>query len=98
MKRWPPVSLFLLLCLPLLAQSQAPTTEDPAQAELRALRDGVVAAIRKGDIEAELQFLHPNVVVTWQNAEVIRGREGVRTYLNRMRNGPEKMVDSYRAD
>jgi len=98
MKRWLAVSLFLLLCLPLLAQSQAPTTEDPAHNELRAVRDGVLAAIRKGDIEAELQFLHPNVVVTWQNAEVSRGREGVRAYLNRMLNGPNKVVDRYSAD
>jgi ketosteroid isomerase-like protein len=98
MKRWLPVSLFLLLCLPLLAQSQAPTAEDPAHTELRAVRDGLLAAIKKGDIEAELQYLHPNVVVTWQNAEVSRGREGVRAYLNRILNGPEKVVDSYSAD
>lgn len=62
------------------------------------MRDGVLAAIKKGDIEAELAFLHPNVVVTWQNAEVSRGRDGVRAYLNRILNGPDKLVSSYSAD
>lgn len=58
----------------------------------------MLAAIKKGDIEAQIQFLHPNVVVTWQNAEVSRGRDGVRAYLNRMLNGPDKVVSSYNAD
>jgi ketosteroid isomerase-like protein len=112
MKKRLPVSLFLL-CLPLCSLSQAPTpevpiasltataapaAEDPAHNELRAVRDGVLAAIKKGDIEAELAFLHPNVVVTWQNAEVSRGREGVRAYLDRMLEGPGKIVESYSVD
>lgn len=37
-------------------------------------------------------------MVTWQTAEVSRGREGVRTYLNRMLNGPDKVVDTYSVD
>lgn len=55
-------------------------------------------AIKKGDIERELSYLHPNVVVTWQNAEVSRGRDGVRAYLNRMLNGPSKVVSDYGLD
>ena len=62
------------------------------------MRDGLLDAIKKGDIERELSYLHPNVVVTWQNAEVSRGRDGVRAYLNRMLNGPSKIVSDYKLD
>jgi len=87
----------LLLCATALpALSQTPSKEDEAvHNQLRALRDGMVEAINKGDIERQLTYLHPNVVVTWQNAEVSRGRDGVRTYLNRMLSGPNKAVAGY---
>lgn len=55
-------------------------------------------AMNKGDIERELTYLHPNVVVTWHNAEVSRGRDGVRAYLNRILSGPNRVVASYSAD
>lgn len=72
--------------------------EDPAHNELRAVRDGLLAGMNSGDIEAQLPFLHPNVVVTWHNAEVSRGRDGVRKYLDRMLNGPAKVVEKFGAD
>src|SRR6187431_621163 len=72
--------------------------EDPAHNELRALRDGLLAGMNKGDIEAQLTYLHPNVVVTWHNAEVSRGREGVRKYLDRMLKGSSKIVEEFGAD
>jgi ketosteroid isomerase-like protein len=96
MKKW--ITVLALLLAPLPALSQDAATEDPAHNELRALRDGLLAAIKKGDIEQELTYLHPNVVVTWQNAEVSRGREGVRAYLDRMLNGPSKIVNDYKLD
>lgn len=71
--------------------------EDPAHNELRAVRDGLLAGMNSGDIEAQLAFLHPNVVVTWHNAEVSRGREGVRKYLDRMLKGPPKVVEKFGA-
>ena len=55
-------------------------------------------AIKKQDIEKELTFVHPNVVVTWHNAEVSRGRDGVRAYLARMLTGPNKVLAAYTAD
>ena len=54
--------------------------------------------MNKGDIASELAYFHPNVVVTWHNAEISRGRDGVRAYLNRMLSGPNKVVASYKAD
>lgn len=66
--------------------------------EIRAMRDGLMEAVNKGDIEHELTFLTTNVVVTWHNAEVSRGREGVRDYYNRMMNGPNKVVADFHAE
>ena len=65
---------------------------------LRALRDGLLDAINKNDIDRQLTFLHTNVVVTWHNAEVSRGREGVRAYYDRLTKGPEKMVEGFSAE
>jgi ketosteroid isomerase-like protein len=92
------LTLLLLLSISLPALSQQSTTEDPAHAELRELRAGMQDAIKKGDIERQLSYLHPNVVVTWQNAQVSRGRDGVRNYLNRMLHGPNKIVADFSAD
>jgi ketosteroid isomerase-like protein len=76
------------------ADSKADATHDA----LRTLRDGLLDAVNKGDIDRELTFLTTNVVVTWHNAEVSRGREGVRDYYNRMMNGPNKIVAGFHAE
>ena len=88
-------ALALLLAVALPAQSQAPSKDEAVHNELRALRDGLLAAINKRDLDTQLGYLHPNVVVTWQNAEVSRGRDGVRRYLDGLLRGPAKVVDDY---
>lgn len=91
--------LLALLCLTAapLSAVEPITPENPAHGELRAVRDGLLAAMNKGDIEAQLTYLHPNVVVTWHNAQVSRGREGVRQYLEKTMRGPSKIVEKYNA-
>lgn len=77
----------LLLCLGLisgLAGQSVNAAEDPAHNELRALRSEVIDAITKGDIDAVVSHVHPNVVVTWQNSEVCRGAAGLRAFFERM--------------
>jgi ketosteroid isomerase-like protein len=76
----------------------ATAAEDPAHNELRAVRDGLLAGVNNGDIEAQIAVLHTNVVVTWHNAEVSRGHDGVRQYLNRMLHGPSKAVEKFGAE
>ncbi len=71
------------LLLGFLAPSLS-AAEDLAHNELRALRTQVIEAITKGDNEAVMQHVHPNVVVTWQNAEVCRGVQGLRDFFNKM--------------
>ena len=97
MKRRKRLGLIFALILAGLPPS-LPGAEAPGEAthnELRALRDGLLAAINQGDLERELTYLHPNAVITWHNAEVSRGREGVRAYYNRLMHGPDKLVDRF---
>lgn len=57
--------------------------EDPAHAELRTLRTEIIDAIVKGDIDTVINHVHPDCVVTWQNSEVCRGRQGVKDFFNK---------------
>src|SRR5438445_5189369 len=90
------MALALFIPVTLLAQTNQTTAkEDPAHQELRQLRDGLLTAMNKGDFEGTLAFLHTNVVITWHNAEVSRGHEGVRAYYNKVMTGPNKIVESF---
>ncbi|RYD18559.1 MAG: DUF4440 domain-containing protein [Verrucomicrobiaceae bacterium] len=62
----------------------APAAEDPAHEELRALRTRIIDSITKGDIDSVLTHVHPDVVITWQNSEVCRGRQGLKDFFDRM--------------
>jgi uncharacterized protein (TIGR02246 family) len=66
---------------------------DPTMLEIKAMRDGLVDAFNKGDMEKVLTYVHPDVTVTWANAEVSHGHKGVREYHDKMMKGPEKRVD-----
>jgi ketosteroid isomerase-like protein len=89
--------MFLFLAARPVPSQTPPPKDEAVHYELRALRDGLIDAMNKGDIDRELSYMHPNVVVTWHNAEVSRGRDGVRSYLTRMLSGPNKVVSSYSA-
>jgi ketosteroid isomerase-like protein len=79
-----PLTSLLLLALSWLTLVTAHAAEDPVHAELRVLRGEIIEAITRGDIEAVMKNVHPNVVITWQNSEVCRGHQGVRDFFNRM--------------
>ena len=88
-------ALIALLTLTLFALTPLPAQDaKPEPAELHALRDGLLAAINRADLDQQLTYLHPNVVITYQNAEVARGREGVKAFLQKMTTGPERLVES----
>jgi uncharacterized protein (TIGR02246 family) len=92
-------ALMYLSLAALPVSSQAPSAKDEAvHNELRALRDGLVDAMNKGDIERQLTYLHPNIVVTALNGEVSRGRDGVRAYFLKMTTGPNRVVESFRCE
>lgn len=97
MKRW--MALFpagvLLAAVSLAADdTKVETKEDPVHNELRALRDGVLDAFNKRDIDRLLTYVHKDAVVTWQNGEVSRGHEGIRDYYRKMMTGDHRVVES----
>ena len=96
MKKIQILSTLAMICLTVVvarADSQVEATHNA----LRAMRDGLMDAVNKGDIDRELTYLTTNVVVTWHDATVSRGRDGVRDYYNRMMNGPNKVVADFHA-
>lgn len=89
------IGLALVLFVPCSSHGQVVPPENPAHQELRQMRDGLMTAMNKGDVEGTLKYLETNVVITWQNAEVSRGHDGVRAYYNRVMTGPNKIVQSF---
>lgn len=90
----------IAICIPAVhaAEQDPPEAEVPAHEELRALRDRLVDAVEKRDVDSMLDSMHEDVVVTWLNGEQSRGRNAVRDYYNRMMEGDEKIVDSFSLD
>jgi ketosteroid isomerase-like protein len=72
-------------------QAAGVTTADPMQA-INRLRQELIDSFNKGEVDRLLSHLDPDVVVTWQNAEVCRGPEAVRAYYDRMMTGPDRIV------
>lgn len=77
------IAASVVLGLGLQTRAFAQPTEDPVHNELRALRSQVIEAITSGDVERTLSYIHPNVVVTWQNHDVVRGHQGLRDFMQR---------------
>lgn len=83
-----------LMLMPVAASAQqkaAPTTEpvakqdiDPNHKQLRELREALTEAVIKGDVDKQLQFATDDVVTTWQNSKVVRGKKAHLEFLNEM--------------
>ena len=58
------------------------------------MRDALVEATNKPDLDLMFQHVTEDAVVTWQNAEVTRGHRGLRAYYDRMMTGPDRIVAS----
>jgi ketosteroid isomerase-like protein len=71
--------------------TQAVTEPDPLKA-IGVLRETLVDAFNKGDINRLLSQLDPDAVVTWQNGEVCRGPAAVRAYYDKMMASPDHIV------
>jgi hypothetical protein len=69
--------------------------------ELRALRDGLLAAIKQRDKVAILKFLDAEVVLTLQDGEQlvsVRGQAQAADYLERLLTGPDAGVKELNVD
>jgi uncharacterized protein (TIGR02246 family) len=81
------------------AFAQAPPAGTAAaHAELRVLQAAMEEALNKNDLDALLARVDDTVVFTAMNAEVGRGKQGIRDYFNRMMVGPDRIVESVRMD
>jgi ketosteroid isomerase-like protein len=60
--------------------------------ELRALRESLLDAWTRRDMDALLTHVDPNVVVTWQNGEVSRGPEGIRKFYDEVMVGQNRLI------
>jgi len=78
------------------ATTQAAVATEDLHNELRKMRDDMLAAIARGEFEAILPYLHPNVVFTPMNGEVSRGPQAIRAYFDKMLKGPDAIVKSIR--
>jgi hypothetical protein len=102
MRRWSLVIILIWVFHPASGLNGQESKKDSKQYEavhneLRALRADVLDAFNRKDLDALLKHVHPNVVVTWQNAEVSRGHAGIRDYYNKMMLGPNRVVDKVAA-
>ncbi len=90
------------LLLPLSATAQQPAAPEPAAGdeaihnELRAMREVLTKAVLDGDVNAQLDRVHDNVVVTWQNNQVVRGKQGLKTFLGELDKGGERVFQGYK--
>src|SRR4029453_8977968 len=78
------------------APTQAAAAPEALHNELRKMRDDMLAAIARGEFDAILPSLHPNVVFTAMNGEVSRGPQAIRAYFDKMLKGPDAIVKSIR--
>lgn len=84
------------------ATAQDPSTAtdavEPDEAihhELRAIRESLTDALKRGDVDGQLAHVHPDVVATWQNNRVVRGRDGLRDFLKEMNSENKKVFQGY---
>ena len=82
----------------LAAEPSTQITADASTAGLDHLRAAMSDAYNRGDIDAIVRYLHPDVVIIFPDASVSKGREAFRDYYNRMLNAPDHRVASYSAD
>ncbi|MEM7476395.1 MAG: nuclear transport factor 2 family protein [Planctomycetota bacterium] len=74
---------------------------DETHDALRVLRDGLLDAIAKKDVEAILGYLHEDVVLTAQDGDklnCVRKHDGVRDYMDRLLTGESPGVKSLELD
>lgn len=89
----------LLLPLTAFAQETEPAKANPDEeeihAQLRTLRDDVTKAIIEGDPDGQVARVHDNVVVTWQNNQVVRTADGLKKFLGEMNSGGTRVFQGY---
>ena len=71
-------------------------SEEAIHNELRALREALTKAVLEGDADAQLAHVHDNVVVTWQNNQVVRKAAGLQEFLATINVGDDRVFRGYK--
>lgn len=71
-----------------------PANADAIHDELRSVRDAMLDAWTRRDLDALLTHVDPNVVVTWQNGEVNRGHDEIRRFYAEVLGGEDSIVQN----
>lgn len=79
------------------APAAAPLTVTETHQELRDVRDAMLDAWKRRDIDALLVHVDPNVVVTWQNGTVSRGPDAIRAFYKTMLGGDSSVLASIKS-
>jgi ketosteroid isomerase-like protein len=66
--------------------------------ELRALRDAILGAWEKRDLDAMLSHADEQIVVTWQNGEVSRGPAAVKKFYQSMFEDDGGLIADMKSD
>lgn len=66
--------------------------DDAVHDEIRAMRDGAIAAFEARDPEAFSAFLADDVYFTAMNNEVVHGKEAAMAYYNRMMDAADGLI------
>jgi len=85
--------LSLILTASLWAGTALAQTTEQTHDELRALNAGITKAMNDNNMDALLAYVHPNVVFTTMNDDVVRGPQAIREYYAKMMTGPDKIVE-----
>jgi len=75
-----------------------PQTVAESSAGLDHLRAALKDAYAKGDIDAMMHYLHPDVVVVFPDGSILKGPQAFRNYYQQMMTAPNHRVVSYSAD
>ena len=96
------ISLVLLGCALGTAAADAqpragspPPSAETLHNELRALRQRTVDAVNKRDPDAVMKELHPDIVFTAMDTEVVRGIPEAKAYYQKMFVGAARIVESF---
>ncbi|MHB0960331.1 MAG: YybH family protein [Pirellulaceae bacterium] len=84
-----------------VAQDETPklgaaNDEEATHNELRAMREALTKAVVEGDTDAQINHVHENVVVTWQNGQVVRRVDGLKKFLEEMSAGKQRVFQGYK--
>lgn len=88
-------------CAPAIVLAAEPAPQaSPGDATkgLDRLRDAIKDAYNRADPDAMTRYLHPDAVIVFPDGSVLKGRDALRDYYNRMLKGPAARVASYNAD